>query len=696
MKMHSSKFKDPWISRAQPVTLISPLVEETLRVAGITANREHIIDRFMGGQPRIAIVHGGEDHPPHFGMKETARRIARHIWASEGLPFDVSQAVPCEELSRGTDGGNCALLSRNVCTTGLAGHMETHGYDAAVVIGVCDKMMAGDLRALVEVDLARQRRKARPVFATIIPSVIQREVFATDEELRRFESIESRLPSLERSELHELVRRPLKSGVYVALKTLLDRSVKLKHLHEDSRDELEKLLVRCAATPGGGCAASEASVVHRMMLAAFGLVPRHLEMLLKPPSDEQIAEAVKRLILAIQKRERRVSVAGLVRSNLTNAASVWSATGGHAAWLLHLAYLADAVGKKLSIVDITRRARTVPQILAIGETAGKSVYSMALETETGGNSGIDTIMRTLAEKRFIEDRTSTLDGSWTQRIMDARSANGNFLHSTMTPCSPSYCLRAIQGNLCSGGIARLGWRSNKGTGGSAGSGIEEYDGRIYLAVYYLGIRELQADLDVPDGVLERLKGKMTREALYDTLLLDRRGAAALGREDEIAQWSKARLWEAMCASGILRVIVVVAGAGPHAAGMPELHLEGGSSRLPGVSLVLLTDGRVSWEHDGLSIAHVVPEAFDGGALAGVRTGDWIFLDVGKGEIHVVEPSRGHSPYRALSAKELMSRPDRKRRLHELHKRRMELMPSLRALLDRVSSAESGVSPGSGI
>jgi hypothetical protein len=44
---------------------------------------------------------------------------------------------------------------------------------------------------------------------------------------------------------------------------------------------------------------------------------------------------------------------------------------------------------------------------------------MAVEAESGGNSGIDTIMRTLAEKRLIEDRRP-LDGSM-QRIMEARS-----------------------------------------------------------------------------------------------------------------------------------------------------------------------------------------------------------------------------------------------------------------------------------
>ena len=81
MKMHSAKFRDPLISRAQPVTIITPVVEETLRLAGVAAVREQIVDRFMNGQPRIAVVHGGEDHPPNLGSKETCRskyRSPRH------------------------------------------------------------------------------------------------------------------------------------------------------------------------------------------------------------------------------------------------------------------------------------------------------------------------------------------------------------------------------------------------------------------------------------------------------------------------------------------------------------------------------------------------------------------------------------------------------------------------------------------
>src|SRR5437879_1915721 len=191
--MHSNKFRDPMISRAQPVTIITPVVDETLRMAGVCSNREQILDRFMNGQPRIAVVHGGEDHPPNVGARETIRRLIRQIWANDGIPFEVSQSAPCEELSQGLEGMSYGLLSRNFWTASLASLMEAHGYDGAIVLGVCDKMMVGALRALIEADLARQRRKARPVFAALIPSLIGRESHVSDEDRRKFDPLRHRL-----------------------------------------------------------------------------------------------------------------------------------------------------------------------------------------------------------------------------------------------------------------------------------------------------------------------------------------------------------------------------------------------------------------------------------------------------------------------------------------------------------------------
>ena len=665
---------------------MTPVVDETLRIAGIAPTRDQILDRFMSGQPRIAIVHGGEDHPPNHGMKDTIRRLVRQVWTGGGLPFEVSLPAPCEELAQGTEGMNYALLTRNFCTASLAAQIESHGYDGAIVLGVCDKMMVGSLRALIEADLAHQRRKARPIFAMMIPSIIGREVFVTDEEQRKFEPLRHRLDESERQELNGLFQQPLKPHVYAQIKAMLDRCFHRRVIQEGEKDDLERMMAKCTSVAGANCAASEASMVHRLILASFGLVPRHFDIAVKAPGDEQLLEAVKRLIQAIVKRERRISVASLTRYNLTNAAAVWSATGGHPAWLLHLTYLADAIGKKLSIADMTKKTLKVPQILAIDDAGGNTVYSMAVETENGGNSGIDTIMRTLAEKRLIEDRAPTLDGSWMQRIMEARSANGNFVYSTMTPFSKSCGLVGMHGNLCNGAIARLGSRNRNGN-------VEGFDRKLYLAIYYLGQKELQADLAAPDGVLERLKRKISREDLYYTWLLNWQTNKGNGSGSDLWEWSKSKLWEYLLTQNLLRAMIVVAGAGPHASGMPELQLTlNPSSHSLRSTCVLVTDGRVSYQHDGISIAHVVPEALDGGGLAAIRTADWIYLDLSKGEFQVVAQTNRRRGYKALQPRELTNRPDRKKRINELERRRHEFLPSFRVILDQLSSAETGVSP----
>jgi hypothetical protein len=270
-----------------------------------------------------------------------------------------------------------------------------------------------------------------------------------------------------------------------------------------------------------------------------------------------------------------------------------------------------------------------------------------------------------------------------QRIMDARSANGHFLHSTMTPFSFSSGSREVEGNFCAGGVARFS---------GFGDRIEQYDKKVYLAVYYLGVKDLQGDLSAMDGVLERLKRKITREDLYYTWLANWEGQSDSGKAAELAQWNKPKLWDYLVAHELIRIMVVVAGVGPHAAGMPELQLAGSSSIPLGVLSVLVTDGGVAYEHDGISIAHILPEALDGGGLSAIRTGDWIYLDLAQGAIHVVKQTTPNGGYKAIPGKDLLSRPERSRHIHEIEKRRLDLLPSFRVALDTISSADAGVSP----
>jgi dihydroxy-acid dehydratase len=50
---------------------------------------------------------------------------------------------------------------------------------------------------------------------------------------------------------------------------------------------------------------------------------------------------------------------------------------------------------------------------------------------------------------------------------------------------------------------------------------------------------------------------------------------------------------------------------------------------------LITDGRFSGTNWGLAVGHVCPEAMDGGAIALVRDGDLIGIDIPKREINIL-------------------------------------------------------------
>jgi dihydroxy-acid dehydratase len=52
------------------------------------------------------------------------------------------------------------------------------------------------------------------------------------------------------------------------------------------------------------------------------------------------------------------------------------------------------------------------------------------------------------------------------------------------------------------------------------------------------------------------------------------------------------------------------------------------------TVALITDGRFSGATRGLSVGHIAPEAATGGAIAAVRNGDKITLDVERRELRV--------------------------------------------------------------
>jgi dihydroxy-acid dehydratase len=127
-------------------------------------------------------------------------------------------------------------------------------------------------------------------------------------------------------------------------------------------------------------------------------------------------------------------------------------------------------------------------------------------------------------------------------------------------------------------------------------------------------------------------------------------------------------------------VVVIRWEGPKGGpGMREmLHVTGALQGAGlGDSVALLTDGRFSGATHGFMIAHVSPEAADGGAIAALKTGDVITIDIKKRRLDV-----------ALSPAEL------KRRLKAVKPRKTRYATGALAKYARlVSSASEGAVTG---
>jgi dihydroxy-acid dehydratase len=252
----------------------------------------------------------------------------------------------------------------------------------------------------------------------------------------------------------------------------------------------------------------------------------------------------------------------------------------------------------------------------------------------------------------------------------------------MTPYSPNSGLVRLYGNLCSGALARTGVLDQ----------LADHDQKLYLADFFLGSEELDEASAKPKGPLERLRKKTTRDDLYRIWRInwaDRAGSN--GAMDQAAQWDKNRLWNHLVDERLLRVILFVGGEGPRASGMPEVDLAHSRSRFYD-GCIIATDGRVVFGERSLSIAHIVPEVIDGGGLASVRTADWVYLNLKKGELHIVTALRGAPGYKVLSARQLSRRPETKKRISQVERRRASFLPSVRSVFDSVSSAAEGLSP----
>ena len=263
----------------------------------------------------------------------------------------------------------------------------------------------------------------------------------------------------------------------------------------------------------------------------------------------------------------------LTRASFENAIAGVSATGGSTNSVLHLLALAREAGVPLAIDDFDRISRRTPLL------ADLKPWGRYLAADLYRAGGIELVARRLVEGGIVDGTQLTPTGrSLAEEAAEAAETKGQDVVRTIAqPIKPSGGLVILKGNLS------------------------------------------------PEGCVLKVT---------DRRKLRHEGPARVFDREEDAM-------EAVT-SGAIRAgdVVVIRYEGPRGGpGMREML--GVTGAIVGAGLgedvALVTDGRFSGATRGLMVGHVAPEAARGGAIALLREGDTISIDIDARSIEVKLP-----------------------------------------------------------
>jgi dihydroxy-acid dehydratase len=334
------------------------------------------------------------------------------------------------------------------------------------------------------------------------------------------------------------------------------------------------------ACPGqGSCGGMFTYNTMQSFIAVLGMEPLHM---VAPPADDprRVREFPDQLVdcLVAMTRKGITPRAIVTPAALRNALTVVIAMGGSTNVALHSVEIARAAGLDLwkDVIDqreFNALSRRLP-VLVNARPFG--VYSMV---DIDAKGGLQAIVKELLVAGFLDGSCITCTGETLAeqvRRLDPPPPDHEVIHSVATPFKETGGLRLLGGNLAPDGGAVL---KIAGVEGGVRDGVFVGRARVFD-----GERELVTALENTPGVF---------------------------------------------ADGDM---VVIRYEGPRGApGMPEL-LDPTSRittlcRQKNITIALMTDARFSGGSVGLVIGHVAPEAYLGGPIALVESGDSIVVDL---------------------------------------------------------------------
>lgn len=648
MRVEALQGPNPYSENVQakanaPISVVNLLnrARALLGIALTDCRLETVYDRLHNNAPRIAIIGGSLDHPAHIMDWETVLMVAASIWRHGGVPFYFSIPVVCDAIAQSTLGMSYSLQSRNAVAAMVINQMEAHAYHAAYVITGCDKTPFAILAGLAHLDALRQRRGDTPLMATFHPAHVLRGGTIPPDLRAELESIAQRAEEHGHVDiaidLRETMRYILQCTSNSAFRAVLTRAREAGLITPATHADLERrLAVRTCDLKGGICAFNGTGNSSRIALAAMGFVHPAVELLPSPPSLDQVDNVVSGLFACLTRPE--YSVRHIMEKNFANAVRVYSATGGSTNLMLHLVAAMLYAGYQVDIhtIDYIRRHPPVPDIFDYSLTEGRDIFALAQQCAAGLIRGVETLFYELLQQGIPMDlEAPTVTGTtWQQRLADTDGlAAANVKENPIILSVPRRSFSGVdvlRGNFFDSAVVKIS--------GMTDEQIDAFDEQIAIVLFFENEEEANARL-LDLHLLSFLKDvpHLNRSLMFNIAVVNNKGGRPLPAAS--TTWDRSALLKWMLEENLLKIAVVISGQGPAACGMPEMFTPmqyiNARKELQRIT-VLLTDGRFSGVTYGPAIGHITPEAFNGGWIGLLETGDLLYIRLRQRKIDLLD------------------------------------------------------------
>ena len=363
------------------------------------------------GKPLVAVATSwNEAGPCNFHTMALAGSVKRGVAAAGGTALSVPTLVVNDGINMGTDGMKYSLISRELVADSVEAQVNSHGFDAWVGIGGCDKTQPGIMMAMARLDLP----SVYVYGGSAEPGYGGERVLTVQE---AFEAV----------------------GAYLSGKIT-------------GRDL--RIIEENAMPTYGTCQGLFTANTMAILSEALGLAP--LGSTTAPAtSGERAKQAQKAGELVIRLLENGVKPKHIITYDaLHNAIVTLMAIAGSTNAVLHLLAIAHEAGVSLTLEDFDKVGKKVPVIAALKPSGPYTMYDLHRV------GGAPLILKKLLEKGLLREEAFTVEGDEIGNLLKKREFPGDgspVVYSFSKPFKKHAGIRILKGNLApEGAVMKIG------------------------------------------------------------------------------------------------------------------------------------------------------------------------------------------------------------------------------------------------